>query len=59
MYTVDKKDKVLPLSNVPHSSVGAPCPLVLSDEHTTVVAYYIQEDEVDFVSNIDPIAIII
>ncbi|MEO2078277.1 MAG: hypothetical protein ABGX20_23355 [Bacillus sp. (in: firmicutes)] len=58
MYTVDKRDKVLPLSNVPQSSVGAPCPLVLSDEHTTVVAYYIQEDEIDFKSNIDPLAII-
>jgi hypothetical protein len=58
MYTVDKKDKVLPLSNVPQSSVGAPCPVVLSNEHTTVVAYYTQEDEIDFESDIEPIALI-
>jgi hypothetical protein len=58
MYTVDKKDKVLPLSNVPQSSVGAPCPVVLSNEHTTVVAYYTQEDEINFESDIEPIAII-
>ena len=48
----------MPLSDVPQSSVGAPCPVVLANDHTTVVAYYTQEDEIDFESDIEPIAII-
>src|SRR5438128_1334934 len=43
MYEVDERDRVLPLEDVPQSSVGAPIPLVLSDEFTTVVAYYVEE----------------
>ncbi|GGI89283.1 hypothetical protein [Shewanella gelidii] len=30
------------------SSVGAPCPVVLSDEHDLFVAYYMQEQSKDF-----------
>lgn len=43
MYEVDEKDAVWSLETIPQSSVGAPIPLVLSDEGTTVVAYYAQE----------------
>ena len=44
MYQIykDDKDKVVELTQVPQSSVGAPCPMVLSDEHTLVLAYYME-----------------
>ena len=43
MYDVDGKDCVRELPDVPQSSVGAPIPLVMSDEHRVVLAYYLQE----------------
>jgi hypothetical protein len=58
MYTVDNRDKVLPMTDIPQSSIGAPIPVILADEHTTVVAYYTQEDENDLDRDIEPIAII-
>jgi len=42
MYDVDDKDAVVPLNDVPQSSVGAPIPCVLAEERTVVVAYYLQ-----------------
>lgn len=45
MYVVDGRDRVVRLSDVPQSSVGAPCPLVMQDEFTTVVAYYVEAAE--------------
>lgn len=48
MYEVDKKDRVAELTNVPQSSIGAPIPVVLSDEHTTTLAYYVQETPGDW-----------
>ena len=49
MYDVDDQDRVIELTALPQSSVGAPCPVVLSDEHTTTVAFYLQEtpDDMD------------
>jgi hypothetical protein len=41
MYSVDEKDRVIPIENFPQSSVGAPIPVVLSDEHVTVVGFYL------------------
>jgi hypothetical protein len=43
MYSVDEKDRVVPIENIPQSSVGAPIPVVLSDESVTVVAFYLQD----------------
>jgi hypothetical protein len=43
MYSVDERDKVVPLDGVPQSSVGAPMPIVLADEHRVVLAYYVEE----------------
>lgn len=43
MYQVDSKDKVIKLENVPQSCVGAPGPVVLSDEFRTVLAFYLQD----------------
>ena len=45
MYEVDGRDHVIELVGVPQSSVGAPIPLVISDEHRVVLAYYVQETE--------------
>jgi len=42
MYEIDDKDKVVPLKDVPQSSVGAPLPLVVADEDQVVLAYYLQ-----------------
>jgi hypothetical protein len=58
MYSIDENDKVVKLNEIPQSSVGAPIPIVLSVESKTVVAYYIQNDEVDFECEFEPIAII-
>lgn len=40
MYQVDDKDKVIVLDGIPQSSVGAPTPVVLSDEGKTVLAFH-------------------
>ncbi|MEH7356244.1 hypothetical protein V7150_22270 [Neobacillus drentensis] len=58
MYSIDGNDKVVELNEMPQSSVGAPIPVVLSVESKTVVAYYIQDNELDFESEFEPIAII-
>lgn len=42
MYSVDQEDRVIPLTDIPQSSMGAPIPIVLSDEFVTVVAFYIE-----------------
>ncbi|MGH9767709.1 MAG: hypothetical protein ACREAB_09785 [Blastocatellia bacterium] len=42
MYSVDEKDRVVPIKDIPQSSVGAPIPIVLSDEFVTIVAFYLQ-----------------
>jgi len=39
MYSVDDKDEVVKLDTVPKSSVGAPLPIILSDEGKTLLAY--------------------
>jgi hypothetical protein len=39
MYSVDKRDRVRELTDVPFPSSGAPDPLVLADEGTLVVGY--------------------
>ena len=48
MYPVDERDKVIELGSVPQSSVGAPLPIVLSDEHKILLAYIIQDTPPDW-----------
>jgi len=43
MYTVDEKDRVIALEDFPQSSVGAPIPVIVSDEFTTLIAFYLQD----------------
>ena len=48
MYEVDEKDQVVVLENVPRSSVGAPTPIVLSDEGKTMLAFHLQNTPDDW-----------
>jgi hypothetical protein len=43
MGSVDEKDRVVPINDIPQSSIGAPTPVVLSDEFVTIVAFYLEE----------------
>src|SRR5919205_482975 len=47
MYSVDQRDKVIELKQVPQSSVGAPMPVVLSDEFKVLLVYIVQETPAD------------
>lgn len=42
MYPVDDQDRVIELKDVPQPDIGAPAPVVLSDERTTLLAYATQ-----------------
>lgn len=42
MYSVDERDKVIEIRTVPKSSVGAPLPIILSDEDRILLAYIIE-----------------
>src|SRR5437763_990857 len=48
MYPVDGQDRVIKLEGVPQSSVGAPLPIVLSDEHKILLAYIVQDSPSDW-----------
>ena len=48
MYSVDERDKVIELEDVPQSSVGAPLPIVLSDEYKILLAYIVQDTPPDW-----------
>lgn len=48
MYPVDGQDRVVELEGVPQSSVGAPLPIVLSDEHKILLAYTVQDTPSDW-----------
>jgi hypothetical protein len=48
MYSVDKQDKVIELEQVPQSSVGAPLPIVLSDEFKILLLYIVQDTPADW-----------
>jgi hypothetical protein len=41
MYSVDQNDRVATLREVPKPDVGAPCPAIVADESTLVLAYYV------------------
>jgi hypothetical protein len=44
MYSVDAQDRVIELTGVPQSDVGAPSPIVLGDERVTLLAYTVQSE---------------
>lgn len=41
MYSVDARDRVAELGDVPQSDAGAPCPLVLASESKLIVVYFV------------------
>ena len=45
MYSIDKysKDAVRELKDIPQSSVGAPCPMIVADEFKVFVGFYLQD----------------
>ncbi len=45
MYTIDDKDTVVELHDVPQSCTGAPCPAVISDEFHVLLAYIVSEPD--------------
>src|SRR5262245_18640553 len=47
MYEVDHQDEVHELPDVPQSSIGAPSPIIVGDEHRVVLAYYLEDDDTD------------
>jgi len=42
MYSIDHLDAVTQLTDVPQSSVGAPCPMILCGDHLLHLAYIVQ-----------------
>ncbi len=68
MYEVDERDEVEQLEDVPQSAIGAPIPLVIADEHRTVLAYYMENRSpewdgstvriLDAVTSNEPVALI-
>lgn len=48
MYSIDERDKVVKLENVPQSSIGAPMPIVLSDEDKILLAYMVEAKPSDW-----------
>src|SRR5690242_12998203 len=44
MYEIDQ-DRVIKLPDVPQSSVGAPQPLVIADEHRLLVGFYLENPD--------------
>lgn len=43
MYTVDGRDRLEELGDIPQSSVGAPLPVVMASEDALVLAFYLQD----------------
>jgi hypothetical protein len=48
MYSVDSADTVVELTDVPQSSIGAPCPMILAGEHHLHLAYYLEDRSPDW-----------
>ena len=45
MYKIDHRDKIVELQAVPQSSPGAPCPMLIANEHQLWLAFYVREDD--------------
>lgn len=48
MYTVHDRDRVAELTEVPQSSIGAPLPAVVADEHHVFLAYLVEAREANW-----------
>ncbi|MBF2003006.1 MAG: hypothetical protein IGS38_20065 [Synechococcales cyanobacterium M58_A2018_015] len=45
MYTVDSRDTVVELKNMPQSDVGAPLPFVWADDYRLILEYLVSEPD--------------
>jgi len=48
MYSVDSHDRVVELRDLPQSSVGAPCPVVVAAEHELLVFYFVENNPAEW-----------
>lgn len=48
MYRTTGKEEVVPLLDIPQSSVGAPIPVVVAGEHDLLIAFYLQNTPADW-----------
>ena len=48
MHEIGPNDEVAELAGVPQSSVGTPCPVVVADEFSVAVAFYLEEADPDW-----------
>jgi hypothetical protein len=48
MHVIDEHDEVLELHDLPQSSVGAPCPVVLAGDYGLCVVYLLEEAPSDW-----------
>lgn len=44
MYTISSDDRPIELTSFPQSSIGAPCPMLIADEHSLHIGFYLEED---------------
>ena len=44
MYEVDQQDRVYEITGLPQSSVGAPLPVLVADEDSVVVAFFVERE---------------
>jgi hypothetical protein len=51
MYQVDEKDTVVELTDVPQSDVGAPLPMIWSDENSLLLVYRRQAEPLHRIQN--------
>lgn len=58
MFGKTNEDRVIEVTDFPQASAGAPIPIVLADERTTVLEYYMQDELVVGEDIIDQVAII-
>lgn len=45
MFFHASSEKVIPLSDFPQSSVGAPCPAVIATEHSLILIFFLEDQD--------------
>lgn len=44
MYSISAEDRPVVLLSLPQSSVGSPCPMLIADENSLRIAFYLEEE---------------
>jgi hypothetical protein len=58
MQLFNNVDKLVETTNLPLASAGAPIPVILADEHTVVLEYYMQDGLIKDGEEVDQVAIV-